>query len=126
MARAKIASRVLKGLEEARDHAAGKKVSGLAEHVPDVIDVAAIRKKTKLSQAAFADLIAVKLPTLRNWEQGRRNPEGPARVLLTMVDKKPDIVVSTLTTRRTPTKAAKKPVKGKQKSKRSSSARDAA
>lgn len=108
MSRRSIASRVLKGLEEARDHAAGKRVKGLVEHLPEDIDVAAIRKKTNLSQAAFADMIAVKLPTLRNWEQGRRKPEGPARVLLTMVSQKPNIVVSTLMPNFAPASAGRK------------------
>lgn len=94
--RKNIAARVLSGLEQARDHATGKNVDDLIEHIPDEIDVAAIRKKTKLSQSEFATMIAVKLPTLRNWEQGRRRPDGPARVLLSMVDQKPQIVVLTL------------------------------
>lgn len=107
MARRSIAKRVMSGLEQARDHAAGKTVEGLIEHIPDDIDVAAIRKKTNLSQVEFAKMIAVKLPTLRNWEQGRRQPEGPARVLLTMVSHKPQIVLTTLGTDSAPKKRAK-------------------
>lgn len=116
----------MKGLEEARDHAIGKDVPGLMEHLPDNIDVASIRKKTKLSQAAFARMIAVKLPTLRNWEQGRRKPDGPARVLLTMVDEKPNIVVSTLAPKFATSKKADKAAKTKRGSKGSSARRDAA
>jgi len=97
--RKSVAARVMSGLKQARDHAAGKDVDGLIEHIPDEIDVAAIRRKTKLSQTEFAKMIAVKLPTLRNWEQGRRRPDGPARVLLSMVNQKPEIVVSTLSTK---------------------------
>lgn len=126
MARPSIAERVLKGLEEARDHAAGKEVQGLVEHVPKDIDVAAIRKKTNLSQAAFANMIAVKLPTLRNWEQGRRTPEGPARVLLTMVNKKPNIVVSTLAPKLAAAKSTKAPAKAKLRSKKAAKPQDAA
>ena len=55
-------------------------------------DVAAIRSKTGLSQPAFARSIGISLGTLKNWEQGRRRPEGPARVPLALIDKRPSIV----------------------------------
>ncbi len=56
---------------------------------PLPVDVAAIRKKTGLDQAAFARLFAIPLGTLRNWEQYRRKPEGPARALLKIIDHDP-------------------------------------
>jgi putative transcriptional regulator len=55
-------------------------------------DVSAIRSKSGLSQRAFAQSIGVALGTLQGWEQGRRKPEGPARVLLALIDKRPGIV----------------------------------
>jgi putative transcriptional regulator len=64
--------------------------------VPDVIDVAAIRRKTGLSQPVFASRIGVPVATLRNWEQGHRSPQGPARVLLALLDRNPQIVEETL------------------------------
>jgi putative transcriptional regulator len=64
--------------------------------VPSVIDVQAIRKKTGLTQAAFAIRIGVPVATLRNWEQGHRSPTGPARVLLALLDRNPRIVEETL------------------------------
>ena len=64
--------------------------------VPSVIDVQAIRKKTGLSQAAFAIRIGVPVATLRNWEQGHRSPTGPARVLLALLERNPRIVEETL------------------------------
>jgi putative transcriptional regulator len=67
---------------------------GLA--IPDSIDVAAVRKKTGLAQAAFARRIGVQVSTLRNWEQGRRTPQGPARILLALLDRNPRIVEETL------------------------------
>ena len=60
------------------------------------IDVSAIRRKTGLSQAAFSARIGVSAGTLRNWEQGRRSPEGAARVLLAMLARNPRIVEDTL------------------------------
>lgn len=65
---------------------------------PYAIDVAAIRQKTGLSQAAFALRIGVPVATIRNWEQGRRSPQGPARVLLALLDRNPRIVEETLQT----------------------------
>jgi len=59
--------------------------------VPDT-DLSALRARTGLSQAEFARSIGVKKATLLNWEQGRRKPDGPARVLLAMIAKEPGIV----------------------------------
>jgi putative transcriptional regulator len=61
-------------------------------HEFDVPDVRAIRSGTGMSQAEFARSIGVKKATLVNWEQARRKPEGPARVLLALIAKEPGIV----------------------------------
>jgi len=55
-------------------------------------DVRSIRQRLKLSQNKFASLLGISSATVRNWEQGRRRPEGPARVLLQIADKHPDAV----------------------------------
>ncbi|MDP4536272.1 NadS family protein [Alkalimonas collagenimarina] len=60
------------------------------------VQVKAIRKKTKLTQAAFANLIDVQLGTLRNWEQGRREPTGPAKALLRAIERDPEHVIAAL------------------------------
>ena len=64
--------------------------------LPTIIDVTATRSKSGLSQAAFARRIGVAVGTLRNWEQGRRSPQGPARVLLALLDRNPRIVEEVL------------------------------
>jgi putative transcriptional regulator len=51
-----------------------------------------IRAGYKLSQQEFAALLGISVATLRNWEQGRRSPEGPARVLLQVAALYPDVV----------------------------------
>jgi putative transcriptional regulator len=51
-----------------------------------------IRERHRLSQAQFAALMGISVATLRNWEQGRRIPEGPARVLLQVAAKHPEAV----------------------------------
>jgi putative transcriptional regulator len=53
-------------------------------------DVKRIRANYKLSQGEFASLLGISVATLRNWEQGRRTPEGPARILLQVAAKHPD------------------------------------
>lgn len=60
------------------------------------VEVKAIRAKTRLSQVQFARLLNVDVSTLRNWEQGRRKPQGPARALLKAVDRSPKAVLSAL------------------------------
>lgn len=53
-------------------------------------DVQRIRANYRLSQNEFATLLGISLNTLQNWEQGRRVPQGPARVLLQVAAKHPD------------------------------------
>jgi len=57
------------------------------------IDVVAIRKKYGLSQDKFAKLLGISVATLRNWEQGRRQPDGPAKVLLRVAARNPQAVL---------------------------------
>lgn len=52
-------------------------------------DVRAIRDQLEVTQAEFAMMIGVSLATLRNWEQGRRVPDGPARALLKVAARDP-------------------------------------
>jgi putative transcriptional regulator len=59
-------------------------------------DVKAVRKKLRASQSEFALMIGVSVATLRNWEQGRRVPEGPALALLRVASKDPVAVAKAL------------------------------
>lgn len=59
-------------------------------------DVRAIREKLHKSQSEFAHMIGVSVATLQNWEQGRRQPEGPARALLVVASKAPRVVAKAL------------------------------
>ena len=56
-------------------------------------DIKSIRHGFGLTQAQFAALLGISVRTLRNWEQGRRVPEGPARVLLQVAAKHPEAVL---------------------------------
>ena len=64
--------------------------------VIDDPDPKAIRERLGLSQSRFASIIGVSVRTLQNWEQGRREPEGPAKALLRVVDREPQAVLQAL------------------------------
>ena len=57
------------------------------------IDVKFLRERFGLSQREFASVLGISVGTLRNWEQGRRKPQGPAQVLLHIVDKHPEVLL---------------------------------
>lgn len=90
----KIEKGILRGLEEAVAHAKGEDVAAriTKARVPKRINVVKVRKKLNLTQAQFADLHGISVSTVRDWEQNRRIPRGPARVLLTIIDREPDAV----------------------------------
>jgi putative transcriptional regulator len=56
-------------------------------------EVRALRERFGLSQDKFAHLVGISVGTLRNWEQGRRKPEGPARVLLMVASRHPEALL---------------------------------
>jgi putative transcriptional regulator len=84
--------RIEQGLKEALAFARGEGEGIVHQIEVPVPDVQAIRAQTGLSQAEFARSIGVKKATLLNWEQHRRTPDGPARVLLALIAKEPGIV----------------------------------
>lgn len=60
------------------------------------VNIKRIRAKLSKTQVEFALMIGVSVATLRNWEQGRRTPEGPAQILLKVVEKNPQAVIRAL------------------------------
>jgi putative transcriptional regulator len=85
----KAGSRILGSVRKARDFARGETSKGFVVHVPEAIDVKAIRGKLGLSQEAFALRFGFSAAAVRDWEQGRRQPEQAARVLLMVIDEAP-------------------------------------
>jgi putative transcriptional regulator len=65
-------------------------------HIPEKIDVKSIRNRMKLSQVDFAKRFGLSVHTLRNWEQGKRQPDPAARAYLKVIEKIPDIVSKVL------------------------------
>jgi putative transcriptional regulator len=82
---------ILRGARQALAYAKGRRKEFVA-HVPNHVDVAAIRKRLGLSQGEFAARFGFKLDALQNWEQGRRQPEGAARALLRVIEREPEAV----------------------------------
>jgi len=65
-------------------------------HIPENVDVKAIREKMGLSQFSFANRFGLSVYSLRNWEQGKRQPDPTARAYLKVIEKAPDIVIKVL------------------------------
>ena len=80
-----LGAEILQGLHELKRGQHGR--------VINVPRVAAIREKTGLSQARFAELLGVSVRTLQDWEQGRRAPSGAARTLLVIAAKNPQVLL---------------------------------
>lgn len=91
----KLFNRLVESMQQMNEIVAGER-SPSREFTINALKVKEIRNKTGLSQAKFSRLINVKLPTLRNWEQGRREPTGPAKALLKAISKDPKHVLLAL------------------------------
>ena len=81
------------GLEEALAVARGRAQPARVTRIaaPE-FDVRKLREALGLTQEQFAAAFAVSVGTVRNWEQGRREPQGPARVLLAVIAREPEAV----------------------------------
>ena len=84
----KFSKDLIKSLSEASEHAEGRAGSARVQ-VVEVPDVRAIRRKLRMSQMEFAQNFRIPLPTLRNWEQGRRQPDAPAAAYLHAIAMRP-------------------------------------
>lgn len=93
----KVADSIRRGLNEALAYAEGKAdVNAYRVHVPERIDVKAIRTKLDMTQEEFAGRFGFSVNTLRHWEQGSRQPEGPTRAYLLVIDRAPKVVQKAL------------------------------
>ncbi|MGA7712957.1 MAG: helix-turn-helix domain-containing protein [Rhizomicrobium sp.] len=88
---------ILRGARQALAFARGEvDISQYRVHIPQEIDVRAIRTKLKMTQEAFAQQFGFSVNTLRHWEQGKRIPEGPTRAYLLVIDRAPKAVTKAL------------------------------
>jgi putative transcriptional regulator len=92
-----VARSIRRGLEEALAYARGEAdKSKFRVHVPRRIDVRAIRARLGMTQEEFAARFGFSVNTLRHWEQGKRQPEGPTRAYLIVIDHAPKTVQKAL------------------------------
>ncbi len=91
-ARKPLGDRLVDAMKQAVDFAEGKDVPGIRVHIPAAYDVQKIRARMKLSQRGFAERFGFSLDSIQNWEQGRRVPDGPARILLAVIAHEPNAV----------------------------------
>ena len=89
----KLGRRLIAAAEEALAIARGEAdPSTYRVHIPAEIDTRAIRRKLKLTQKQFSERYHIPLATLRDWEQGRRVPDAPARALIKAIREEPAAV----------------------------------
>jgi putative transcriptional regulator len=88
----KAGKRLLASVRKARAFARGERSKGFVVHVPDEVDVRAIRKRLALTRTEFADRFGFSPDAVKEWEIGRRTPDRSARVLLKIVEQEPDAV----------------------------------
>ena len=91
----RLFAELVESMTEMGEIVRGERAASRETHV-DASRVKKIRSATGLSQAKFALVIQVDLGTLRNWEQGRREPTGPARALLRAIERDPKHVLKAL------------------------------
>ena len=86
---------MMDGLNDIEAFLAGER-EGFKVHVPQEVDVKAIRNRLGMTQARFSNTFGFSLDAIKHWEGGRRIPEAPARTLLTVIDKNPAAVLTAL------------------------------
>ncbi len=107
MSKRDIGNEILEGLKDISAWQRGAvKLKTARITLPSAKDAANIRKHLNLSQEAFAAFLGVSVGTLRNWEQGRREPHGAARALLLIAERKPQAFLEVLKPARTARRAA--------------------
>lgn len=86
---------LLSSIEEAGTMIKGEQGAGRSIRIQEP-NVPEIRRQLGLTQERFASLLGISTATLKNWEQGRRKPDGPARVLLCVAAKYPRELLDTV------------------------------
>ena len=96
--RLKADGRIVEILPDGSERELTSSVANGAGEADDAAYARGVRAQTKLTQAEFASRIGVPIETVRNWEQGKRSPRGPARALLKLIEKAPQVAFSVLAT----------------------------
>jgi putative transcriptional regulator len=91
-----VADDLVEALTEAVAHANGKIDLPTRIYTPPPVDVRAIRQRMQLSRPKFAARFGLDVRALQDWEQGRRAPDRTARILLKVIETRPDVVEDVL------------------------------
>ena len=84
---------LLESVKQAKAIEKGELNPARAFRINPKTDVVRVRGKLGLSQSKFAAILGISADTLQNWEQGRRSPTGPAKVLLRIAAKHPEVLL---------------------------------
>lgn len=96
-AKQRVGQEIATSLKEAIAWAGGESVPARITRVEiPAVDIRSVRRKLRLSQSEFAAKFGFQAATLKNWEQGRTRPDGPARVLLAVIARHPEAVEDSL------------------------------
>jgi putative transcriptional regulator len=90
MSERNIGIEILEGIREIKAFKEGK-VNLTTRKLSEPSNPKEIRARLNLSQATFAGLMGVSVRTVQDWEQGRREPSGPAKSLLRIAEQHPDV-----------------------------------
>jgi putative transcriptional regulator len=85
-------SKLIKSARQALAYARGEVTEGFVAHVPEDVDVKAIRLGLGLTQPEFSHRFGFDVRAVQDWEQRRRQPERSARILLTVIAREPEAV----------------------------------
>jgi len=84
---------LLESVKQAKAIEKGELKAARVVRVNAKADIVRVRGKLGLSQSKFAAILGISADTLQNWEQGRRSPTGPAKVLLKIAARHPEILL---------------------------------
>jgi len=93
----KAGKRILSSVRNAHAFARGEDTKRFVVHVPEKVDVCAIRKRLALTRVEFANRFGFSQDAVKEWEIGRRTPDRSARILLKIVEHEPEAVIRALT-----------------------------
>ncbi len=96
----KFGQELIESMQQAAKHAEGGKVRGMRLTKVEIPDVKAIRRSLRMSQHRFSMAYRIPLPTLKNWEQGRRHPDAPAAAYLLAIKRRPKEVLEAVSPQR--------------------------
>jgi putative transcriptional regulator len=92
----KFGEELIASMKQAAAHSNGRKPRGMRVTKLEVPDVKAIRRSLRMSQDRFAAAYRIPLPTLKNWEQGRRHPDAPAAAYLIAIKRRPKEIMEAM------------------------------